>query len=177
MAAVFEAELDDAFSVEDLVDRVFHGVNRVEKKHRVSLIRAAKRTCARLDWTWWKAETAGGTLVFFNRYSVMSYGTARLKADVHQYYRTNDPRLRHMAWLIATPKSIRERLEPGGKSNHLVVEGGPWWRHVQINIADRDGDQSERAVRLREEQARVHAAYKADAARLATVLAGRRRAA
>ena len=38
--ALMQSEPTGAWTVEDLCDRVFDGVNRVEKKHRVSLIRA-----------------------------------------------------------------------------------------------------------------------------------------
>jgi hypothetical protein len=39
----FVAEPDNAFTVEDLCDCVYRGVNRVEKKHRVAVLRAMKK--------------------------------------------------------------------------------------------------------------------------------------
>jgi hypothetical protein len=41
IAGVFEAEPDNAFTVEDLCDRAYPG-ELVEKKHRVAVLRAAK---------------------------------------------------------------------------------------------------------------------------------------
>jgi len=34
IAAILDAESDNAFTTEDLCERVYRGVNRVEKKHR-----------------------------------------------------------------------------------------------------------------------------------------------
>ena len=54
--AILEAEPDNAFSVEDLCDRVYPGINRVEKKHRVSVLRAANLV----------ASTKQGTTVMYH---------------------------------------------------------------------------------------------------------------
>jgi len=70
--AALKAEADNAFDIEDLCDRVYRGINRVEKKHRVSVLRAAKAIVARrpeLDWM--PSQGLGGTLVLFNRYQVL----------------------------------------------------------------------------------------------------------
>jgi hypothetical protein len=49
IAAALDAEPDGAFTTDDLCDRVYRGVNRIEKKHRVAELRAAsnlmKRRC------------------------------------------------------------------------------------------------------------------------------------
>ena len=42
---------------------------------------AAAKICARTSWKKWEFDLPGGTLVFRNVYSVMSYAMARLKAD------------------------------------------------------------------------------------------------
>jgi hypothetical protein len=46
--AVFAAEPDNAFTIEDLCDRVYPG-EPIEKKHRVSVLRAAKQVAKRRD--------------------------------------------------------------------------------------------------------------------------------
>lgn len=153
IAALFVAEPDDAFNVEDMADRVLPGINRLEKKHRVTLIRAAKRVCERMDgWQWSTSEGHGGALVFWHRYSVRSYATMRAKTDMFACYRSHDPRRRGLDHLIATPASIAASLEPGGRYHHHVTEGGAWWRHVQLWIAERDDDASERTQALQAEQ-------------------------
>ena len=38
-----------------------------------------------------------------------------------------------------TDEEIHSMLEVGGKENHLVVEGGTWWKHARLAQAKRDG--------------------------------------
>src|SRR4051812_5760539 len=94
--AAVEAEPHSAFTVADLCDRVYRGINRIEKKHRVAVARAmknaVKRSNGNLDL--WTAGFWGyGKLVLYGRFNVMSYALARLKADPFNYYRSNDPRI------------------------------------------------------------------------------------
>jgi hypothetical protein len=64
--AALEAEPDNAFTVEDLCDRVYRGINRVEKKHRVAVLRAAplRQSCgprsATKDAASWSLPAAHG---------------------------------------------------------------------------------------------------------------------
>lgn len=151
--AVFAVAPDDAYTTADLIDHAYPGINRVEKKHRVAVIRAAKNICRRTGWRWFMTRALGGTLVFWNPYDVRSYAIGRLKADFGMGYRSNDERI---VWCLGrTAEKIQAMLAPRGDHHHLVVEGGAWWRHVQINIADRDGDTSDRVQALRAEEAKV----------------------
>lgn len=135
--AIFRDRPDNAYSVEDLIDSIYSGVNRIEKKHRVSIIRAAKSVCAKSpDWTWYISEIRGGPLVFFHYYNAHSYTAARLKADFLNGYRHKDTR---RPWTTTSDHDIRAMMEPGGKYYDYVKEGGAWWRHVQLRIAERDG--------------------------------------
>ena len=79
--AVFAAEPDNAFTIDDLCDRVYPG-EAIEKKHRVSVLRAAKQVAKRhgeIDTM--IGEGLGGTLIFFDQYWVLSYAMARLKSS------------------------------------------------------------------------------------------------
>jgi hypothetical protein len=139
ITAAIEAEPDNAFTVEDLCDRAFPGANRIEKKHRVSVLRAMKKLVAereRLDF--FRAETQGCTLVLFQRGNVMSYGMARLKACFLEGYR---PTARKAGrWIKADEmanlppaeqeRRLRSRLLPGGEDHKMVVRGGHWWQHA-----------------------------------------------
>lgn len=92
IVAAFEAEPDNAFLLSELCERVYRGVNRIEKKHRIAVARAAKgvKTISRM-----KRETLGGELVFYDPLNLMSYAMARLKSDfLNGGYRNNDPRQR-----------------------------------------------------------------------------------
>ncbi len=65
------------------------------------------------------------------------------KCDFVKYYRSNDPRIpRH---LISTEDDLRRKLAPDGRDHHLIQPGGAWHRHVQMNIAKRDGKNEELA--------------------------------
>ena len=135
-----------AWTVEDLCERVYTGTNRVEKKHRVSVLRVLRRVVLDdVDWDLWTSETIGGPVVLVNRTNVESYALARLKTDVLNYYRSKDRRAPEH-W-ICTEDVLRSELAPGGGSHRLIQPGGAWHRHVQMNIAERDGDR-EAMVRL-----------------------------
>jgi len=146
--AVFVAEPDDAHTTEDLIDRVFPGLNAVEKKHRVTVIRAAKKVSMRLGWRWERKRTLGKGLVFFNSYSLMSYGMMMQKSESYNLYRTGDPRMPLRAQKSA--EELRRRLEPGERDHGYIAEGSYAWRRVQLWIAERDGD-TETADKIRNE--------------------------
>jgi hypothetical protein len=65
---------DAAFLIADLVAAVFHRRLTIEKRHRVSIGRAAKHVAERRWWgtIWWN-----NSLVYHNKLSVVSYRTAR----------------------------------------------------------------------------------------------------
>jgi hypothetical protein len=136
LAAIFDGEPDNAFMLEELCERAYPGVNRIEKKHRVAVARAAKNLAKRrTNLSWLHGDAVGGTLVFFTWDNVMSYGVARLKCD-SRYSGKNDPR---HAWHW-TEAEVRAELSPGGAHYGHVVEGGEWWRYVHRLIAERDGE-------------------------------------
>jgi hypothetical protein len=124
IAELLAANVDDAFRVDELCWKVY-GEYRVEKKWRVSIIRAAKALVKKrpdLDWT--SSSGPRGGLAFFNRGSVMSYARARLKAR-------------------GLPESqIQVHLAPGGWAHEYIAEGGAWWLHVQEWIANQSNDQA-----------------------------------
>jgi hypothetical protein len=147
--ALFRERSDDAFTVEDIADRIYVGINRTEKRHRVSVLRAAKKVCDRMtDWTWYVGENRGNTLVFLNPCDVRSYAIGRLKADMCHCYRHKDQRV----WRASSEQEIKAMIEPGGYHHDAVREGGVWWRHVQLHIAERDGDTSVRVQQIKADQ-------------------------
>src|SRR4051812_10913423 len=121
--AAVQAEPDNAFTVADLCDRVYPGINRIEKKHRVAVQRAMKSVTSRSHGElalWTEGFWGYGKLVLFGRYNVISYAMARLKADPFNNYRSNDPRV-HAA-RISGESDIRTMIEPGGEKFDLVAE-------------------------------------------------------
>jgi hypothetical protein len=156
--AALIAEPDNAFTVDDLCDRVFPGINRIEKKHRVSVIRAATSVGKRrANLSWWRSEHLGGTMIYFTADNVMSYGMARLKSGFLYHYRGTDRR-RH--GFERTEQELRALLAEGGKEHRCVVPGGPWSRHVEMWKAERSGD-TETVEKLRAESDRAKEALMA----------------
>lgn len=125
--AAFAAEPDNAFLLSELCERVYRGINRIEKKHRVAVARAAK-LIPRLAVI--KRDTLGRELVFYDPLNDMSCAMARLKADAFLRcdYHNNDPRKAriraNLEWLSkrfpgrfeqepeVTEEELRERLAP-----------------------------------------------------------------
>ena len=65
--AAFDAEPTRGFTIEDLYAHVYGRANKIEKKHRVSLIRAAKRVLqGESNWRMIRSRSPGAPLVFFN---------------------------------------------------------------------------------------------------------------
>lgn len=118
---VFTCNVDSAFSVDDLCGHVYLGLKQPQRKHRAAVIPIAKQVCEQLgdDWNWWRADTRGGTLVFFNHANVASYAIARLKTDCYN---------------SGTEKELRALISPGGRYHDYIVKGGAWWKHCQNHI-------------------------------------------
>lgn len=150
--AVFAADPDNAFLADELVERVYGGVNRIKKKHRVAVLRAGKNLATPASGiSWMRGGGLGGRIAFFSKYNVRSYAMARLKT-MHQY-RPNDSRI---AWSY-TEAQLRETIAEGGREHRYVIEGGAWWRHVQQWTAERDGD-DETVAKMRAENEKLLAA-------------------
>ncbi|GEP06632.1 hypothetical protein [Methylobacterium oxalidis] len=155
--AAFEAETDNAFTSQELIERAYPGLGRIEKKHRVAMSRAAKKLCMpETGLAWLRGGGLGGRLVFFNRYNVLSYATGRLKADPRNDYQSNDPRCTGGC----TEVELRKEISPGGRCHRHVVPGGVWWRQVRLWTAQRDGE-AEAAQQLEAELDGEGAALKA----------------
>lgn len=146
--AAFAAEPDNAFVTEELITRAYAGLDKIEKKHRVAVLRAAKSLSVTIPCiSWLRSGGPGRRLVFFDRYRVLSFAMARLKADGG--YKPSDRQ--------TTPgrseDDLRAELRRGGRHHTYIVEGGAWWRYVQQSIAERDGD-SQMGARMEAENIR-----------------------
>jgi hypothetical protein len=160
--ATFAAEPDNAFLLSELCERIYPGHNRIDKKHRNAVARAAKAIPS-IDHM--KRETLGSELVFYDPLNVMSYAMARLKSDSigpGAAYRNNDYRpVERRIWHgrditswrqydISSDQIFREMLAPGGDHHKYVVKGGAWWRHTELCKAQARGDEGT-AARLQAE--------------------------
>jgi hypothetical protein len=139
LVAIFDGERDNAFTVEDLCERIWPDLypdqqgGRIERKHRATVIRAGRNIARqRPEIKWLHGERLGGGLVFFRHDEVMSYGMAQLKADRFQRYRSKDPRLH---W-NNNESALRRELDDESHRK-LIGPGGAWVRQVEIFLARR----------------------------------------
>ena len=142
---IFKEQPSCAFTTEELAEIVYPGINRVEKKHRVAVLRAAYKVAYRLGWFAFRCERPGGHTVYCNPCDVRSYALGRLRSDfVH-----NDRSLERLQ-KMAEGRSDREEDQ---HETERVSPGGAWWNHVQIERHRRDGTtDSDQYSALMEEQ-------------------------
>ena len=134
LVAIFDGERDNAFTTQDLCERIWPDVyqdsqaGRMERKHRSSVIRAARNIARqRPEIQWLQGERLGRVLVFFRHDEVLSYAMAQLKADRFQRYRSKDPRLHGSDKEGALRRELSE-----GSHRELIRPGGAWRRQVEI---------------------------------------------
>ena len=133
-AGKVEQAIEAAFSMEgvcyktDELCKLVYPDTTIERKHRVSVMRAAKKVCERTDWEMWEAATRGKPSVFVNPCDLLSYAAGR--------------DLSESSWRFnrITSADAKKEYSVGGKNHRLVEEGGSYYRFVQMNIAERDGD-------------------------------------
>jgi hypothetical protein len=139
LVAIFDGERDNAFTIQDLCERIWPDVyqdpqaGRIERKHRRTVIQAARNIARqRPEIQWLHGERLGRGLVFFRHDEVMSYAMARLKADRFQRYRSKDSRLH---W---SKDEAELRLELDDERHRtLIGPGGAWLRQVEMFLARR----------------------------------------
>src|SRR5271163_1960986 len=80
---------DQTFSTTELGPIAYPGVNRLEKKHRVSIIRAADKVAKRIAWSARRTEAPAGEMVYYNLLHARSYRLGKLRTDfliISRYY-------------------------------------------------------------------------------------------
>jgi hypothetical protein len=139
LVAIFDGERDNAFTIEDLCERIWPDLypdwqgGQIKRTHRTTVIRAARNIARqRPEVQWLHGQRLGGALVFFRHDEVMSYAMAQLKADRFQRYRSRDPRLH---W-SQHESGLRRQLDDESYRK-LIGSGGAWRRQVEIFLAGR----------------------------------------
>ena len=138
LVKIFDSERDNAFTVEDLCERIWPDLypgqlgSRIRKSHRTIVIRAARDIARqRPEIQWLYGQRLGRTLVFFRHDEVTSYAMAQLKADRFQEYR--NPRFH---WRSSDEEALRRKLDDESYRK-LIGPGGAWRRQVEIFLAGR----------------------------------------
>jgi hypothetical protein len=70
------------FTVDELVMLAYPGLNGIEKKHRVSVLRAASKAAAvAAGWWWQQSAQPGHAVTYYNPVDVRSYAINKLRQD------------------------------------------------------------------------------------------------
>ena len=130
---IFDRERDNAFTTEDLCERIWPDLcpDQIKKSHRSTVIRAVRHIASqRPEIQGLKSQRLGGSLVFFRHDEVMSYAMARLKADRFQRYRSQ-----RSHW--SSGEEALRRVLDDESYRKLIGPGGAWRRQVEIFLARR----------------------------------------
>ncbi len=152
---LFDKHPEGAWTTADLCRVIYPTANRVEKKHRVAVLRAMDKVMDKKgdryrDWDGFYFGFNGAwARVLCNFANVKSYSLAKAKS-------LNDRRWRDGERRTLTEEELLKSLQPGGDYYEYVIPYGAWDRHVREYIAKRDGDQ-ETAEKLAAEQERENA--------------------
>jgi hypothetical protein len=152
---LFDTNPDRAFITDELVEHCYPGAGSrfpIEKRHTVSVLRAAHKIIARdPDWQERKIGDVGNLgLCFVNMDNVESYALGRLIADDFVYKSRRPSPLRPRCFEIWDFAELRARLDDD-QHRELMAPGGSWHCHVEMHRAERDGN-TERLALLQAEQ-------------------------
>lgn len=133
----FKRLADQSLSTEELCEHVYPDTY-IEKRHRVSVLRAAKKVAARMHWDFGpitRATLSGEHgLVFYNKLDLQSYALARMRM--------------HFGW--GNQEAALEWLQkPDTRDYAHIQPGGIYWLHVERWKAEAEGD-LERAAQMKE---------------------------
>jgi hypothetical protein len=124
IAAAFAAEPNNAFTMDELLRRVYPGIETFEKKHRVAVIRAAKK---RRDLDWSYRDTQGHVLVFYLADNFKSFAMMQMKT------------LSCLKYNLPSDDELRAKLKTP-EYRQYTAKGGIWSVFFEIAKAERRGD-------------------------------------
>jgi hypothetical protein len=141
--ALFDAHPDEAFVTEEIAEHCYPAARPIERKHLVSVLRAARKLVrADPDWAWYISESHGGSLVFFNQASVQSEAMAHQVAGgrvaYHSAKRAYRAAIAEETWTRVMDradalKAAQDALaNPERRAEHE--------RRAQYHLVMRDGD-------------------------------------
>ena len=185
--SLFDANPDLAFVTVELIEHCFPGFpqSRIERKHEVSVLRAAHKIVAEdADWQAERCRGQGTGWIFYNAANVQSFALSHLiKYDRRSCYHSPQRAARGLDWRlfeagvaqdfiserVGTRAELLAKLKPGGREYDYIQPGGAWHQFVEEHIARRDGDDARVAA--------IKAQRKIDLDRAEARLSGKRFAA
>ena len=154
----------DSFTTEELVVAAFPGVNRIEKKHRVSALRAARRIVETdPNWRLTQTDSRGGLRIAYNADDLQSFGLGRLM----------ETGARVSSWRGRT-EFYQSKEAMRAKASKSSPHEAAWYRDVLIHRAQRDGDADTAVTLTAQRDADRQAFLGATRAMLANLLPRRR---
>src|SRR5690348_923013 len=113
------------------------GHSRVERKHKVAVARAARNVISKdPDWTIWRSESQGSTVVIVNQASLQSHCLAWLMTESGTFYRS--PARAKRCWPTHQPDTRAELLAKMGPGQYHHNLPQARRKFVELHIAKRD---------------------------------------
>ena len=132
--SLMRADPDGAWTTEDLAEAAYPDAGAIEKRHRVAVLRAARRVVGGdPDWALGRGDTPGHPVILYDRSSALGVALADLKGDPLEGHRRRGP----FADRQTDEADLRATLAPCAEKHHLVEPGGPCHRHAQLHAARR----------------------------------------
>ncbi|MFJ7441277.1 hypothetical protein ACIQW5_26945 [Methylorubrum thiocyanatum] len=132
--AAFLGSPSATFSVADLGPIAYPGLNQVEKRHRVAILRAADKVARRLWWRGGVSEHPGGSVIFFNLLDVRSYTMGKARLDL-----VNGSLPIDLIETLLEPPRFGCPLRHRNQWDRMQP-GGAYWLHVEMAKAQKAGD-------------------------------------
>lgn len=149
---LLESNPSGAFTLNDFVGSCYPGINRIEKKHRVSILRALNKVC---DDLWWASEFINGRYgerVYYNLLNLHSYAVGRTVAHKPGDPSPSSDRNTTLSAIEAERMLLAQHLGSQWRSprdeSRLVRTDGPYPLAVEMWRARRAGN-SERSEALK----------------------------
>jgi hypothetical protein len=133
--AAFTRHPERSFSTDELGPIACPGLDRLEKKHRVAVARAAGNVMNRMPWGAYRAGGTGGRLFYCNFANPRSAGLGLERS------RRPD---------IPLPDLEQRFDDPADRCWEETQPGGVFDLHCQIDRARRSGDAADELARLQE---------------------------
>ena len=132
IADAFRQNPSATYAVDDLAVISYPGLNKIEKKHRVAVVRAADAVAKSTSWCGQRAERPGHQLIYYNLLDLRSYATGKMRVD----FLSGSLSDAQITKALSDPKADWSRWD-------WVQPGGVWWQHVEINKARAEGRHAE----------------------------------